>query len=504
MRNFFVLVAIAGSGSLASGASCEGLSKLSLSHAIITSAKNIEAGQFRPANPADAPRVGFGDLPAFCRVAATLKPSSDSDIKIEVWLPASGWNGKLEGTGNGGYAGAVTPAALAAGLRRGYATAGTDTGHAGDSRDASFAYGHPEKLIDFGYRAVHEMTVQAKLIVMAYYGRDPKLSYWVGCSTGGRQALAEAEMYPADYDGIVAGAPGNNTAQLAAQALAIAQTVHKEDATYIPPALFPVIHRAVLAMCDARDGVKDGLIDSPTLCKFDPKVLECKPGADQATCLSKAQVETVRAIYNPLINLPSKPMLPLGLQPGSELGWGNMAGPEPFFYANEFWRYMVFHDPKWNYKTLNLEKDMAVAAKNERQRGDAADANLKPFFARGGKLLQYHGWSDQNVPPENSINFYKKVADTVAGIKTIDQQYRLFMVPGMAHCGGGEGPNSFDSLAALEQWREQGKAPEQMIASRINKGVVERTRPLCPYPQVAIYKGSGSIDDAANFTCKAR
>jgi feruloyl esterase len=297
---------------------------------------------------------------------------------------------------------------------------------------------------------------------------------------------------------------GNNTAQLATQALAIAQAVHKNQVSYIPPTLYPVIRAAVLAACDQRDGVKDGLIQDPSLCNFDPKVLECKAGEVPATCLTKAQVEAVRSIYNPLRTLAGAPMRPLGLKPGSELGWGNMAGPEPFFYANEFWKYMVIRNPDWDYKKLDIARDFPLTAKLERHRGDVVSPNLRPFFAHGGKLLQYHGWSDQNIPPENSINYYKKVANTLGGAQAFADSYRLFMVPGMAHCGGGEGPNSFDMLGALEQWREQGEAPAQIVASKVNNGVVERSLPLCPYPQRAIYRGSGNVNDAANFTCTAQ
>ena len=501
MWKFLIAAVSILTGRVAYAAPCEDLSKLALSNTAIVMVQTVAAGQFTtPATGAQ--NSDFRDLPAFCRVAATVRPSADSDIRIEVWLPISSWNGKFQGVGNGGYAGAINPGPLANALRRGYAAAQTDTGHAGDGRDAGFAFGHREKLIDFGHRAVHEMTVKAKAIMKAFYDSDPKLSYWVGCSTGGRQALAEAQMYPDDYDGIVAGAPGNNTAQLALHALAIAQASHTSEASYIPPSLYSFIHKVVLEVCDGLDGVKDGVLENPKTCKFDPQVLECRSGADRSNCLTPVQVETARTIYDPSRNPHIRQPLSLGLAPGSELGWSTMAGPEPFFYADQFWKYMVFGDPKWDYKTLNAERDMPRAADEARSRGDAADPNLKPFFSRGGKLLQYHGWSDQNIPPDNSINYYNRVLETV-GRPTATDGYRLFMVPGMAHCGGGEGPNTFDMLGALEQWREHGKPPDQIIGSRVTNGRVERTRPLCPYPQVAGYKGSGSTDEAANFVCKA-
>ena len=482
------------------GITCENLKQLQLGDGTITHAQAIRAGIYVP--PGGSDPLSFERLPDFCQVNATLKPSADSDIKIEVWLPLSGWNGKFAGTGNGGYAGAITPSALADVVRRGYAAAATDTGHSGELTDASFAYNHPEKLIDFGYRSAHVMTIVAKALIQALYGVPPVLSYWIGCSTGGRQGMAEAQLYPDDYDGIVAGSAGNNTAQLTIQALAIAQATHRTEASGIPASLFPMIHEAVLAACDAEDGVKDGVIGDPTRCHFDPASLAC-PSVVNANCLTSAQTETIRTIYDPLRNVRSKQMPSLGLQPGSELGWANMAGAQPFFYANEFWKYMVMNDSKWDYKSLNIENALTLTHNLERERGDAADPNLKPFFSRGGKLLQYQGWADQNVPPMNSVVYYKRVADALGSMKVIENEYRLFMVPGMMHCRGGAGTDQFDMLGALDEWRDKGKPPEQVDAAHLGKsGVADRTRPLCPYPQVAIYNGSGSTDSAANFSCK--
>jgi Tannase and feruloyl esterase len=483
-------------------ASCESLSNLSLPNAVITGAQTVRAGEFTVPAGGGGQAPNFKDLPAFCRVTMTAKPSSDSDIKIEVWLPTFGWNGKFQGTGNGGFAGTINPGALAAALRRGYAAGATDTGHSGDSRDATFAL-RPEKVIDFGHRAVHEMTVKAKAVVAAYYGTGAKLSYWIGCSTGGRQGLKAVQKYPDDYDAAIVGAPASYTTQLATQGIAVAQAVHKDESSYIPPSLYPVIHNAVLAACDAGDGVKDGVLENPRSCKVDPQVLQCKPGADPAMCLTAAQVEAARALYSPTTSLRTKQLIPSGLERGSELGWAGLAGPEPLFYSNGFFKYIVFKNANWDYKTLNLETAVALAEKADQGTIDATDPNLRPFFARGGKLLQYHGWGDQLIVPSFTLDYYEKVVKTLGGVNAVNDSYRLFMVPGMAHCGGGEGPNTFDMLPALEQWREQGRVPDQIIASRVNKGVVERTRPLCPYPQVAAYKGSGSTDDAASFVCKA-
>jgi len=484
-------------------ATCESLGSLSLPDTTITMAQPVAAGAFTP--PA-AGRGGRGpeanpykDLAAFCRVAATIKPTSDSDIKMEIWLPASGWNGKLEANGNGGWSGSIAPATLAAGLARGYAAAMTDLGHDGGS--ASFALGHPEKLIDWGYRADHEMTVKSKAIIAAFYGEAPKLSYWNGCSAGGRQALKEAQKYPEDFNGIVAGSPGVNWIGRSEQAAWIGQASHKDEGTAIPTSKFPMIHAAALEACDAADGVKDGIIEDPTRCKFDPKVLECKEG-DGPSCLTSSQVETARKIYSNVINPRTKQELFPGHEPGSELGWGTMAGPQAMGLGLELFKYIVFKNPDWDYRTFNFDSDAALTAQADGGIMNALDPNLKAFLGRGGKLIQYHGWADPQISPRSSVEYYQSVLKTLGGASKVDDSYRLFMIPGVAHCGGGEGASNFDMLTALEQWVETKKAPDQIAASRVRDGKVDRTRPLCPYPQVAKYKGSGSIDEAANFSCQ--
>ena len=465
------------------GASCESLASLSLPDTTITKAESVPIGQ--------------KSLAAHCRVAATLKPSSDSDIKIEVWMPLSGWNGKFQAVGNGGWSGAIVTGAMAEALREGYATSSTDTGHEGSS--ASFALGHPEKLIDYAYRSEHEMTVKAKAIIAAFYGSAPKYSYWNGCSAGGKQALKEAQRFPDDFDGIIAGAPGNNWTGRAIFSMWVAQAVHKDEAGYIPPEKYPVIHKAVLEACDALDGVNDGLIEDPTRCHFDPRVLECKSG-DGPACLTAPQVEAAKKIYSGAINPKTKQQIFPGLEPGSELRWEVLASPRPFAIGNDFFKYVVFKDPSWDYKTLNFDSDAALAEKNDNGLIDAKDPNLKPFFAHGGKLIQYHGWSDWQISPLNSVHYYESVVEANGGRSKVQDSYRLFMVPGMGHCGGGEGPNEFAKVGPLEEWVEQHKAPERIIASSRDH---QQTRPLCPYPQVAKYKGTGSTDDAANFTCAA-
>jgi feruloyl esterase len=478
-------------------APCETIKTINLPHTTITMAQAVPSGGFTPqgGRGADA----FKNLPAFCRVAATLTPVPDSEIKVEVWLPESGWNGKLQSVGNGAWAGTISYPAMATALAAGYATASTDTGHTGNN--PNFITGHPEKVNDFGYRAVHEMTVAAKGVIAGYYGNAPKYSYWNGCSTGGRQALTEAQRYPLDYDGILAGAPAIYASRLQGMQVWASQTVHRDEASYIPPSKYPAIHNAVLEQCDALDGVKDGVLENPTVCKFDPKVLACKEG-DSASCLTAPQVEAAGKLYaGPRNSKTGQPAFP-GLQPGSELGWNMLAGPQPMSLATDVYKYLVFNNPDWDYKTINPDSDFGLAEKAIANSMDATNPNLKPFIDHGGKLVMYHGWSDPGIPPMNTVQYYKNVMDSLGGASKTTGSIRLFMIPGMNHCAGGNGTDKFDGVAALAQWVENKKAPEQIPASHQTAGKVDRTRPLCPYPQVAAYKGSGSTDEAANFICK--
>jgi len=511
------MLLLAAADATAADANCERIRSLKLPNATITAAESVAPGAFvPPAAPAGGPpgagARAYAELPAFCRVAATLTPSSDSDIKIEVWLPVSGWNQKLLAVGNGGWSGAIVYSALASSLKRGYATTSTDTGHAGGS--GSFALGHPEKLTDFAYRAVHEMTVKAKAIIEAYYNNAPRLSYWSGCSSGGKQGLKEAQKYPNDYDGIIAGAPANYWTHLITQSLWVAQATMKDPASLIPREKFETINKAVLAACDANDGVKDGLIENPATCAFDPGAIQCTaaPGAeaqsakaaDAAGCLTAAQVEAARKIYAPAKNPRTGAVIFPGMARGSELGWPALAaGPKPLSIADDHYKYVVFKNADWDFRTLDFDKDVALADAADGGAINATDPDLSAFVARGGKLLLYHGWNDQLISPQNSIDYYTSVRKTL-GAAQADKSVRLFMAPGMMHCAGGPGPNTFDSQGAIEQWVEHGVAPERLIATHSTSGAVDRTRPLCAYPRVAVYKGSGDVNDAASFECKAQ
>jgi feruloyl esterase len=478
---------------------CEKLATLVLPMATITYAGTVESGSFVP--PGSAPEGGpFRALPSFCRVAATLKPSSDSDIKIEVWMPDAGWNGKFQAVGNGAFNGNINYAAMATALARGYAASSTDTGHTGGG--ASWALGHPEKVVDFGWRAIHEMTTASKKIISGRYDRGPSFSYWNGCSAGGRQGMKAAQRFPDDFDGIIAGAPGLDWTSRAAQAIRVEKVLESNPDARLLQSHRQLLHSAVLASCDALDGVKDGLIENPQRCTFDPGILECKDSG-AAACLSKSQVETARLIYSSPAN-PKTGRAITGLLPGSELGWTDLGWtPSARATGLDQYRYLVFGDRNWTIQDFSFESDIVRVEEADRDTINALDPNLEPFFASGGKLIQYHGWSDPQISPSNSTQYYSRVVERAGGASRVHGSYRLFMAPGMEHCGGGEGPNTFDMVAALEQWVEQGKAPDQIIASHSTKGIVDRTRPLCPYPQVAIYVGKGSTDEAANFACKA-
>ncbi len=478
----------------ACAATCESLSTLKLPSVSVTLSTQVGAGQFAPAQA--GPGAGaYKMLPAFCRIAATLAPSPDSDIKVEVWLPATGWNGKLQAVGNGGWAGTISYPALAAALGKGYATVSTDTGHSTPGGD--FIAGHPEKLVDFGYRSVHEMTVLAKTLVRAFYDSDAKRSYWNGCSTGGRQGLMEAQRFPADFDGIVAGAPANYMSHLQPWSLWVPKAVHETAASYIPPSKYPLIHKAALEACDALDGVRDGVIENPVRCHFDPKVLECN-GPDSATCLTAAQVKAARALYATATNPRTGAKIFPGLEPGGEMGWTGLAGPQPMGIPVDTFKYVVHNNPGWDWKTIDFDRDVATLEKKFAGIVDAIQPDLAPFTGRGGKLILYHGWNDQLIAPRNSIDYFNAVSYAMGTART-EESIRLYMVPGMAHCRGGDGTFNFDMLDELDKWVEKGAAPASVLANRTNP---DRSRPLCPYPQTAVYNGSGSTDEAKNFTCR--
>ena len=499
MRSGVALIAAGVAGMLfsvspAHAATCESLSTAKLTNGSVTSAQVVAAGALAQSGGRGA--AALSDLPAFCRVAATLTPTKESDIKIEVWLPVAGWNGKLQAVGNGGWNGNVDTNALAGALRRGYAGTSTDTGHQGG---AGPWMQNPEKLTDWAHRSIHETAVAAKALINTFYGEAPRFSYFTGCSAGGRQAMVAAQRYPADFDGIVAGSPGLDWTSRAISALRVQQAFERDAAGKVPAAKFPAINAAVMNACDASDGVKDGVLENPKACRFDPAVLACK-GTPDNSCLTSAEVATVKAIYASPANPKTKREI-AGLVPGSESSWTDLGWSGPARSTGLELMRFVANDPQWTIAQFNFEADV-VRAEDRAGMMNALNTNLKPFFDRGGKLISYHGWNDPQISPLNATLYYDSVVKAMGGPSRVAGNYRLFMVPGMAHCGGGTGTSTFDMVTALEQWVEGKKAPDSIPASRVEGGKVVRTRPLCAYPQVATYKGSGSTDDAASFSCK--
>lgn len=512
----------------AAGRPCEQLAQLASLNTQITSAQLVAAGAFAPPETAEpwmsADPSFYKQLPAFCRVIAVAKPTGESDIKIEVWLPAAGWNGKFRGQGNGGFAGSIDYRALGWAIAQGYATAATDTGHAANSGDAGWALNHPEKIVDFAHRAIHEMTVFGKATTSAFYGDAPQKSYFANCSNGGRQALMEAQRYPDDYDGILAGAPANYFTHLLASALWDAQATTNDPASYIPGAKIPAIAQAVVAACDANDGVKDGIVNDPRQCHFDPAIMLCKEG-NSDSCLTQPQVTALKQLYQGPRRSNGKQIFP-GLEPGGEVGEGGwplwITGPAPgkalvFAFDHGYFADMVYSQADWDYQHANLDGALKASDQKFANVLNATQTDMKAFAARGGKLIIYHGWSDAAISPLNSINYYQSVVEKMGKPQT-DSFLRLYMVPGMQHCGGGPGPDEFGAYGvsqsndaqhnmylALEQWVEKGTAPPTFIASKTEgQGPAAKatmTRPLCPYPQQARYKGTGDTNDATNFAC---
>lgn len=508
--------------------SCDQLAQLALPNTSITSAQAVAAGAFSPP-AAMAPWLAgdpslYKQLPAFCRVTAVDKPTPDSDIKIEVWMPVSGWNGKFRGQGNGGFAGEIDYRSLAIAVSRGYATAATDTGHAANGTDATWALGHPEKIVDFAYRAIHEMTSVGKATVTAFYGNAPQQAYFSNCSNGGRQALMEAQRYPADYDGILAGAPANWWTHLLTSAVYDAQVTTLDPESYIPASKIPAISHAVLAACDAKDGVKDGVLNDPRQCHFDPATMLCKTG-NSDSCLTQPQVAALKRLYEGPRDSTGKQIFP-GFVPGGEEGeggWGLwIMGNGPghallFAFGSGYFGNMVYSKADWDYKKAKLEEALATSDQKFGSVLNSTNPNMKPFQSRGGKLIIYHGWNDAAITPLSAINYYESVVKTM-GQREADSFVRLYMVPGLQHCAGGPGTDVFgqigistaqdaqhDMYLAVEDWVEKGTAPSTIIAAKLDapspSAKVTMTRPLCAFPQSAKYKGTGDPNDAANFTC---
>jgi len=437
--------------------------------------------------PAQAP----ANIPAHCQVKLVLKPTSDSLINMELWLPTQNWNGKFMGVGNGGFAGSIQGLAndMPQAIRLGYATAGTDTGH--QDQGGAWAIGHPEKMIDFGYRATHEMTLKSKQIVKAFYDENPKYSYFKGCSTGGRMALMEAQRYPNDYDGIIAGSLANRHIHMwtAGVARSIDLVRHPEGAITAEQAT--LVNNMIMGKCDT---LKEGFLNNPAQCKVDFSTLKCPAGKADNSCLTDAQEKTVETYYGGVRNSKGE-LIFSGQALGNPIGAQRPSanGPGATFDLVR----IAYNDANVDWHNFDLDRDMKFL---DEKIGyvDSVNPDLGKFKSSGGKLLLTHGWADTGITPETTLWYYDSVLDKMG--KNQSNWMRLFMVPGMGHCGGGPGVNTFDSIGALEKWVEKGVAPETMMGKN-NAGTL--TRPLCPYPQYAEYKGTGDVKDAANWACKA-
>jgi len=499
-------------------ADCRSLKSLKLENTTITLAESITPGRLTIMDS----RPSFTGLPAFCRVMGVLRPTADSAIHFEVWLPSQNWNGRLLGAGNGGFAGTIGYDELSAYLKRNFAVAGSDAGHQGNATDATWAYKHPEKVKDFGWRAVHLTRLRAGEIISSYYGKRENKAYFDSCSDGGREALMEAQRFPADYDGILAGAPANAWSSMLGAGVMVIQTRQSDPRAYFSDLKLPAIQKASLAACDAIDGVKDGIINDPSKCHFDPQALLCK-GEEAMDCLTPPQLATLKSIYSGVRDRSGKIAFP-GFTPGDEMGWREwVIGQDPtsasgLHYIDNYFRYIVTGDPKWNALTADPEASLRQSRERESADLDATDPDLSKFSAHGGKLVLYHGWNDQAISPWNTIDYYKSVQHKMSDT---DSFLRLYMVPGVEHCAGGPGASFFGQFGlqtakdpsyglfdSLVSWVEKGAPEENVTATKYGQGEngapkVVMTRPLCAYPKAAKYSGSGDTNEATNFSCVA-
>lgn len=495
-------------------AACSDLLNTPIDNGRVVSAEEVAAGAFRqPAGIGQAPGVpppSYANVPAFCRVRLHLTPSADSDINSEVWLPLTGWNGKYVGIGNGIWAGEISYSQLAAPLGRGYAAASTDTGHTGTGLTADWAVGHPERLVDFGHRAVHVTTQAAKAVVRAFYGRGPELSLWDSCSTGGRQGLMAAYRFPEDFDAISAMAPANPMTGLMVQSMWAGWQAQRWEAPLTPQVL-GTVHAAAVRQCDALDGVSDGVIGRPLSCGFRPAEMVCREGQSEG-CLTQAQASAVQSLYRGVDAADGTHLRP-GWPIGSEMQLLVLTmGAEPFPVATSYFRQLVFAgQPGWDWRATAYADYLAAARRHGGDLFDVPPDGLDAFFARGGKLLLSHGWGDGLIPATNTLDFHHALYNALPAARA-EQQLRLFMAPGMDHCAGGSGPSEFDTLGTIDAWASGGPAPSRIVATRPVQGFgmpgqpppqprAPMSRPLCAWPLVEVYDGTGDPMQAASFTC---
>ena len=540
------------SGAHAASSKCASLASLTLPYSTITIAKEVTSGSFTPPG-STTPITG---LPPFCRVAGDATPTTELHIAFEVWIPLSNWNGKYEQVGNGGYAGSIPYSSIASGLQLGYAAAGTNDGHNANGLDASWALGHPQLIVDFGYRALKATTDNAKAIITAFTSTPPSRSYFNGCSDGGREALMEAQRYPKDFDGILAGSPANFWTHLFVGFVWDQQALEDKAASYIPAGSLPILSNAALKQCVGKDGgvSTDAYLNDPRQCNFNPAQVACTSGQSSG-CLTAAQVTAAQKIYQGPVNPSDGVQIYPGYSPteGTEsvpadwpawiIGTSPGTGAQEIF-GDQFFANMVFDNPNFNYKHLNFTTDVAIADRKMAPIVNSTNPDLSRFRAHGGKLIQYVGWSDDAISPYNDINYFNSVAlaagdgapqnapATVqesailrvsadgapsSALANVHDFYRLFMAPGVAHCAGGPGANYFGQggavgpqdaahnlFTALDQWVEKGTAPNQVIATKYTNDDPTQPilfqRPLCVYPKISHYNG-GNPNSASSFSC---
>lgn len=485
--------------------SCANLATTVFPGTTITSAEEVAAGAFTPpAGGFPGLAANFAGLPAFCRVIGSIQPTGDSDIRFELWLPAENWNGRFMQTGNGGAAGSIVHSSFIEPLMKGYAVANTDTGHTDGGSDIwGWAVGHPEKLTDYAWRAVHELTVLGKAVTTTRYGSTPEKSYFVGCSTGGRQGLMEAQRFPDDYDAIVAGAPANNWSPLMALSIVIQANLGDGGLGLDQLGL---LKASAIAACDALDGVEDNVITDIKGCGFDPASLQCQAG-QTGQCLSAQEVSAAQRVYAGVTDATGRIWIP-GTGPASEPLWGAYTSPN-FSIGSGFFRDVVLQQPDWDPATWDTDVHMPPAQEVGRQL-IAMDPDLSGFFAGGGKLITYHGTTDGLIPYGNSVNYFDSMLATL-GEEAVDASARFYLVPGMDHCAGGDGAHVIDWLGAMEAWEEQGQVPGTLVGMHPtpppgfpgSDNATPFTRPICAYPQVPVYDGNGDVNSAASFSCVA-
>ncbi|HEY5724260.1 MAG TPA: tannase/feruloyl esterase family alpha/beta hydrolase [Allosphingosinicella sp.] len=511
MKAIYVLAAaflavLLGAAAPASAAPCDSVARLRLKDVRIVTAVEVGPGrEFTPLYPSAAPMR----LP-FCRVEGVI----EREIGFELWLPpADAWNGRLLVGGVGGQAGSFNYRELERGVRRGYASASTDTGH--KASDTHWLLNRPDRAANYAHRANHLLAVKTKAILKAVYGAEPRNAFFVGCSGGGRQALTEVQRYPRDFDGVIAGAPGVNTPAMSARRMWEMQQ-HSRLGSLMDSSRWKLVADAAVRACDPIDGVRDGIIGDPTRCRFDPASLACRGSVAGPGCLTVPQIEAVRLIHAPLRDENGR-RIDDGLLPGVLVSPTPL--PEPFtpgptFLAVALFGDGVHGDPNWDPRGFRIARDLPAIDRVMNLHAD--DPRIDSFLRNGGKLILYHGWADPLVAPQSTIAYYRSVLKS--GGPRAPRSVRLFMAPGVDHCRGGAGPDLFggaggdsplpdpdhDLLSALERWVDRKQVPDKVIAVRVEAGRIVRTRPLCAWPARAHYVGAGSIDQAENFVCRRK